>query len=597
MSFTLHIEPPERRPLWEVHPWHKAIAAFRLPPRELSHHRNARLIPDRLGLPEQADGALYDRNGRLLEQGRHLRRGKVLNAAAPDTLAERPEIGLRGRFLYLGWFFNHYGHFLLESLGRLWALEEADAIDGVLFHGDSPPARPLLRILALAGLEPARIHLITEPIEVETLLVPSQRSVLGRAMGDETLALLQRLAENAWRRERPAPTPRLYVSRRLLADSQRIAGDEAHLESHFRKRGYQVIHPQFLDPVQQLALYRQATHFAGLDGSGLHNLLFARAPQNLWMLGAENRLADAITQVTIARWRHCPTTLVLGTVPASDCLPPQITPYLLPPEAPEPVPPTPWQRLRWLRALAFQLRRRVPDCADQLAQDLNLDDEAKTVLQAELADQTPAGEGTLARLARALRQNQPLEPFLADHADDPDFLLTLAKTQSDPAAAHKAAALAPEDPRPLLALALLEQDPQKALQGLQAVVRRWPAFRPGVIALCERLAANEAFTEAAEALERILEPRPEQARLWSRLAWYRFRAGHLDVARVAARQALTLEPDNPFSAPQLARIELAAGRLKEALEWVDRALRQTPEKPELVKLRQEIQARLTQCDQ
>ena len=59
--------------------------------------------------------------------GQHLRRDKDFTLDNPGTLLPVQSSAvttLPGRYLYLGWYFNHYGHFLLESLARCWALSE-----------------------------------------------------------------------------------------------------------------------------------------------------------------------------------------------------------------------------------------------------------------------------------------------------------------------------------------------------------------------------------------------------------------------------------------------------------------------------------------
>jgi len=48
---------------------------------------------------------------------------------------ERADIAYdKGRYLFCGFYFPHFGHFILESLSRLWAYERyKDRIDALIF--------------------------------------------------------------------------------------------------------------------------------------------------------------------------------------------------------------------------------------------------------------------------------------------------------------------------------------------------------------------------------------------------------------------------------------------------------------------------------
>ena len=87
-----------------------------------------------------------------MSSSRHLRRARDLTAGNPDEIRFSSKVRvLSGRYLYLGWYFNHYGHFILESLGRSWAVQETPVVDCYIMHLHAAGGRPSPHLLAFAA--------------------------------------------------------------------------------------------------------------------------------------------------------------------------------------------------------------------------------------------------------------------------------------------------------------------------------------------------------------------------------------------------------------------------------------------------------------
>ena len=103
------------------------------------------------------------RGVRLSHVSRHR---SFLNVQAKATFKE-------GTYLYLGWLSRHYGHFLLESLSRLWPFiatgmdVSAVGLAGFVMEGDTLNEedaiglpRFLLDVVGRFGIDLSRVHLI-----------------------------------------------------------------------------------------------------------------------------------------------------------------------------------------------------------------------------------------------------------------------------------------------------------------------------------------------------------------------------------------------------------------------------------------------------
>ncbi|MGG5819774.1 glycosyltransferase 61 family protein [Falsiroseomonas sp. HW251] len=228
------------------------------------------------------DGGIYDAEGRYVPEAAHA--GERILALAPallrrDDLAPRP-----GRFLFGGWVHAHFGHHLVNCMGRLWPLPDlADGLDGVVFQllratpgrGNPLRSRPFLAgILQSLGIGPRlKPVFVQAPARFAALAVPDhlQLGMPGAPPGDDAAFL--RLMRGM--RRSPAvgdglSCPGLYVSRRRLEPFRGGILFEEVLEENLAAEGYAVMYPERLTVPQQLMLYAGARRLVFAEGSALH---------------------------------------------------------------------------------------------------------------------------------------------------------------------------------------------------------------------------------------------------------------------------------------------------------------------------------------
>ncbi|MBV0912730.1 glycosyltransferase 61 family protein [Anianabacter salinae] len=185
---------------------------------------------------------------------------------------------LPGRWLWGGVLFGHFGHFLVESAARLWALPGLEApVEGVVFI----PKRPRHQG-GLAGFQQAFLSLMQPglraevvsgaPMRVEELVVPGQGFGLG-GISAATPEMKAAFRDHFATGIAPEGPERLYVSRSKLGRLESgLIGEEA-LEARLAEEGYEVFHPQDHDIPTQIARYKAAWKIVMADGSAGH--LFA----------------------------------------------------------------------------------------------------------------------------------------------------------------------------------------------------------------------------------------------------------------------------------------------------------------------------------
>lgn len=208
----------------------------------------------------------------------------------PITLSPTMPCGtvskLPGTWLWGGVLAGHFGHFLMESTGRLWGLAAHPGVDGIIFIPKGPKLTSLFpwqeEFLALAGVTKP-FFLANEPYQVERLLVPGQGLGLGKIVqGTQPTRdfFLQFGAEVA-----AEGSEKLYISRSGLTRQKGLLIGEHELEERLAAEGYEIFHPQKHSLKVQVARYKAARDIIAAEGSALHFFaLVARSHQRVAMI-------------------------------------------------------------------------------------------------------------------------------------------------------------------------------------------------------------------------------------------------------------------------------------------------------------------------
>jgi len=239
------------------------------------------LRPD-LFLDSDPDWGLYDQGGNLIEDGAYFRLpdyalvGQSLYIS-PPTKATRDEAA----YLYGGPVIMHYGHFLTAALPRLWQAVR-DGLRGrkVLVHSHWTPedwfTRDYVRTtLGALGLGPADFVQFTSPTRVRRVEVPRP------ALQEQTYAhqVFRTLCRHIGAATGTTPRSRpVYLTKTRLGQGIYQLVNEAEIEAVMAAQGIEIVHPQELSLVEQIALLNGAPAILGTTGSAFHTSLFAQAP-------------------------------------------------------------------------------------------------------------------------------------------------------------------------------------------------------------------------------------------------------------------------------------------------------------------------------
>ena len=251
----------------------------------LRYVRNAYIVPpvttDR---PSRftASGVL-DADGNLVEQS-------ISWSTSTERVNQTPKMPIEakrlpGKYIFGGILYGHFGHFIVESLGRIWALDaEGVEADGILFTPKSLTfaESSVLKQQQLASLLGARLPFVVarEPLQVDELYVPAQGFGMNNLI-EGSDAFRSFINTHAGASIEPMGEEKLYISRSLLPRDRGSVLGEYKLEEYLREEGYDIFHPQRAKAEEQIARYKAARDIISVDCSPVHMLAYVgNANQN-----------------------------------------------------------------------------------------------------------------------------------------------------------------------------------------------------------------------------------------------------------------------------------------------------------------------------
>lgn len=220
-------------------------------------------------------GAAYDSGGALIEQSRR-QTDNHWKRIDPPT-AKRPPFWSTnlGDTLYIGHFFPHFGHFLLETLPELyWArLYRDHSISMHLWRDTNNAVDPegiaaFVHSRDVLGLGRNRFQYIGSRPARTTHLIAAKRGAPIEAKPSQFAPVVYREIADYSRRSVFDTPEKVYFSRRMFSANR--STNEAAVEQVFADLGFAIIYPERLLFNEQVAMAANAKVLAGLNGSAMH---------------------------------------------------------------------------------------------------------------------------------------------------------------------------------------------------------------------------------------------------------------------------------------------------------------------------------------
>ncbi len=228
---------------------------------------------------------IFDATGRAVDWAVDFR-GRERATSAQGLLSRAPlsiieEVAPDECYIYGGRVHSHFGHFLINTLPRLWGLSTGRRPDyKILCHDGSTPDLwfhvPFIScIFGALGLTRDNFVVFDRPTRLRRLLVPQT------SLGEQThahyvfRALCHRIAMKLEVNEDYRRMDPVYLSKTRLKSGVGRIQNELEIEMEFQAAGIEILYPETLALPDQIKLFGQRRVVMGSTGSAFHSSIFA----------------------------------------------------------------------------------------------------------------------------------------------------------------------------------------------------------------------------------------------------------------------------------------------------------------------------------
>lgn len=219
--------------------------------------------------------------------------------------------------VYCGYLVNHWGHFLIEGVTRLWYFLENDpSVDKYVFFVDENEERQIsgnfrefLELLKIWD----KLEIINKPVTYREVIIPELGLKCRRSYTPKLIKVFDAIADNvvpdpSW--EKPE---KIYYSRSQFAKGIPFEFGFDALDNFFEKNGYTILYPEKVPLGRMIHYIRNSKVVATLSGSLPHNMLFARNGQKVEIV--ERLVISDDNQTDVNRMRALDVVYIDANIP------------------------------------------------------------------------------------------------------------------------------------------------------------------------------------------------------------------------------------------------------------------------------------------
>ncbi len=193
----------------------------------------------------------------------------IIDFQIPEQIPYVDEIVIYGGFLM-----PQYGHFLIEGCSRLWYYlkHNPNNYKIVFSTKEKYPPHFIIEFFELLGIPQDKIIYVSSHMRFKKVILPEMASSVSsdfQIFKEEFFLPFEKVKEKI----KSKGFEKVYLSRSKFNGTS--CGEE-EIEIEFRKQGFHIVYPEQLSIYEQIAILKDCTFLAGVDGSVLLNCLFMK---------------------------------------------------------------------------------------------------------------------------------------------------------------------------------------------------------------------------------------------------------------------------------------------------------------------------------
>lgn len=184
--------------------------------------------------------------------------------------------------VYFGLFFKHWGHFLVDLVGRMWFFTQNNNEERqlkVAYIGEEEPVGNYLEFFELLGIKEEQLIHVTKPTRFRKVIVPQFASRPCIWYTKEFESIFHFIAEKVERENYiydKQDLNRVYFTRLNFAKAQRTEIGEEYIAKCMEYNGYSLISPEKLSLRDQVYIWNHAKEIVCMDGTIPINVGFSQ---------------------------------------------------------------------------------------------------------------------------------------------------------------------------------------------------------------------------------------------------------------------------------------------------------------------------------
>ena len=207
-----------------------------------------------------------------------------------------------GSAIYFGYFFKHWGHFLLDMINRMWIILKHYHQEYVVYLGDDDMDSNYLEFMKMLGVPEDKLIRIDKVTRFNEIIIPELSYIKTDYYTKEYTDIFDRVRENCLsaysQNQREYKNKKIYFSR--VAFSRGIRAKEfgeEFVENIFTHNGFKSLRPEILSLCDQIYIWNNAETIVCINGTIPLNLLFSNGNVKIIVLNKTSKLHENLVLV------------------------------------------------------------------------------------------------------------------------------------------------------------------------------------------------------------------------------------------------------------------------------------------------------------
>lgn len=174
-------------------------------------------------------------------------------------------------------YIDHWGHFLIDVISRLWFLKEEKYQNFKIYYCDCSKSKKIdgnfLKCIDALGIR-NQLFVVDEIKKFKKIYIPQRSMGFDISYHREYVEIIDMLLNNLCISKK-YENEKIYFTRTKFMKAKFHEVGEKQIEYNFKKNGYRILSPEKLSLEDQISCFRNANEIVSLSGTIPHNLIFA----------------------------------------------------------------------------------------------------------------------------------------------------------------------------------------------------------------------------------------------------------------------------------------------------------------------------------